>query len=166
MLARRSSGRLVAVPLFALLLGGCAEEEVLSGHIWEITAKGVEVTDATACVEGQLDVTDSFEYRVNYDGNDFDIAIGSDSFASGSVSGCYFSYKSIQWTEDRNGYRITWRILGEGQVRHGGRNCNQDSDWDWDVLERFEVIKSEDPTISPGCQYHMKLEGMYKGRVQ
>lgn len=161
---------LVVIPVALLLASGCKPDEDVVGHYWAIQAKGVELSDRFAdkqrCIDGGLESSAEFEYRVMYDGNDFDLAIGPDVFASGSTSGCYIAYESIRWTEERNGYNITWRILGEAQARHGGRNCNAESDWDWEGIERFVVVKSEDPSIAPGCEYHMKLEGMYVDEVQ
>jgi len=163
----RRPAPLVVIPAVVLLAAGCQAKEDVVGHYWDIQAKAVEVPeDVTPCVQGQLDATDAFEYRVVYDGNDFELAIGPDVFAAGTTNGCLFTYESIRWTEDRDGFKVSWRIIGEAQVRHGGRNCNAESDFDWEGIERFEVVKSEDPSLSPGCEYHMKLEGKYLEQVE
>lgn len=141
------------------LSGGCAGADS-AGHYWAITATGV----SDSCTGEAANTRQEFEYRVVYDGTEIEVAVGEDVFASGVANGCQIAYESITWTDERNGYDVAWRIVGNAVAQQGGNACSTASDWAG--TEVFEVVTSEDPEIAPGCSYEMSLQGTYLEEVK
>lgn len=157
-----SSSVLPAWLALALLAGaGCSSVEH-EGHYWSITAKGVE----DRCTGGPATAKESFEYRVRYTGTSIEVAVGSDVFATGTANGCQLAYESLVWTEERNGYEVSWRIVGHAVAQQEGTSCNIANGKDWEGTELFEVVRSDDPELAPGCAYEMALEGTYLEEVK
>ena len=152
---------LVLLATGALLAGGCGNDD-LEGHYWAITARGAE----NGCTDEPADTVDKFEYRLQYDGTDVEVAIGPDVFAEGVANGCQLAYESIIWTEESGGYEVACRIIGSAIAQQGGTACAVENGTDWDGTEIFEVVTSEHPDVSPGCQYEMTLEGKYLEQVK
>ncbi len=143
-----------------LLSTGCGGGD-LPGHYWNVEATGVE----NACTGNGAQWSDSFDYRVTFDGNDIVLAVGEDVFATGFADGCSLSYQSIVWGEDVEGDEVRWQILGSARVDPGGgAGCVADSDWDG--TEIFEIVNSEHPDISVGCTYSTQLIGTWEMEVQ
>jgi len=150
------------VPLLALVLVGCTNAD-LKGHYWNIAIQG----DADECTGGNAQYNDKLEYRVVFDGNDITMAVATDEFATGSTNGCSIVYESVIWEDTREGFDIRWQIQGSATVNvGGGKSCQPGNGTDWDGTETFEVVSSEDPDISPGCQYTLKLSGKYVEEVK
>lgn len=136
------------------LTAGCGDS-ALEGHYFQLNFTGVE----NGCTAAAPNTTERLEYRVIVEAEDLEIAVGPDVFASGVALGCDLSYNSVIWTEDRNGYEIRWQINGTATYNPGG--CNPANGQDWDGIEVFEVIASDDPELAPGCQYTMLVEGTF-----
>lgn len=158
-----SSG-LLLIPVAVLLSAGCSSEEVV-GHYWAITATGI-TNECTTEVPVEGEVIAEFEYRIQYDGTNVEVAIGPDVFATGTANGCQLSYESIVWTEERDGMEVSWQIFGVAVAQQGGTACNVANGTDWQGTETFEVVTSQDPSIAPGCEYEMALEGKYLEEVK
>lgn len=154
-------------PLAGLLfLVACAEGEE-PGHYWSITAVGI----ADECTSGEPKFQEKFDYRVMIEGNNLELAIGPDVFATGSAEGCNFNYESVIWADDRDGHEIRWQILGGATANVGdGAGCPmvacEDDSVDWCGIEYFTVISSEDPDVQPGCSYDLQLTGKYLKEVK
>ena len=139
----------------AVGLSGCSDED-LRGHYWNVSLSGVD----DQCTEGAADYTEKLEYRMRISGQEVVLAVGSNEFAWGTINGCFAEYESVVWTEERNGYDVSWKIIGSATVNTQGATCKVDGK-DWSGGEVFEVINSDDPTISPGCNYTVAVTGTY-----
>jgi hypothetical protein len=149
-----------ALALAGLVLGGCTSEE-LRGHYWNITLNGVD----DQCTGAGVNYTEKLEYRMRIDGQEVTLAVGENEFAWGTINGCFAEYQSLVWTEDRNGYDVSWQIQGSATVNTKGETCKVDGK-DWDGGEVFEVVNSGDPEISPGCIYTVAVSGTYIEEVK
>ncbi len=144
------------------VLSACSKDEVV-GHYWDVTASGVGDT----CTGSPANYKESFEYRVVIDGQEADLAVGPNIFASGSMNGLMFVYDSVIWTEDRGDFEISWQIHGLAAINQGGSGAGKlENGTDWDGEEIFEVISSSDPAVSPGCTYTLALAGKYLREVK
>lgn len=156
------SGRLLVALAGALLaIAGCGDPD-LEGHYWSITARGVE----NSCTSGPPDAEERFDYRVRYDGNEIQVAIGPDLVATGAADGCSLVYQSTIWTDERDGAEITWRLTGHAVAQQAGAACTIPNGTDWDGTETFEVVSSSHPDISAGCSYVLDLSGDYLEEVK
>jgi len=144
-----------------MVLIGCSSDD-LSGHYWNINVSGI----ADACTGAPADHTEKLEYRVKIDGQDVELAVGPDVFASGTMNGCDMFYDSVVWAEQRGDAEIRWQIHGSATVNTGGSSCNPANGTDWDGTETFEIISSEDPSFAPGCEYTLALSGKYVEEVR
>lgn len=150
------------VALLALVLAGCTNAD-LKGHYWNISIAG----DEDDCTGGNAQYSEKLEYRVVFDGNDITMAVAEDEFATGNTNGCSISYESVIWEDVRGDYGLRWQIHGSATVNvGGGQSCKPGNGTDWDGVETFEVVSSEDPAISPGCEYSLKLSGKYVEEVK
>ncbi len=148
--------------LIAMVLVGCKNAD-LKGHYWNISIQG----DEDDCTGGSAKYGDKLDYRVVFDGNDITLAVAKDEFATGGVNGCSISYDSVIWEDERAGFGLRWQIHGSATVNvGGGKSCQPGNGTDWDGVETFEVISSEDPDISPGCEYSLNLSGKYVEEVK
>jgi hypothetical protein len=147
--------RLVFTALSPLIVG-CGDA-ALPGDLFQISAKGLE----DGCTGGNANLSENFEYRVVFDGNNVEIAVGEDVFASGRADGCLISYESVVWQEDRNGKSVNWQILGSATVDVNG-SCETGSESDWIGTESFQIVNSEDESLTPGCSYLTELTGKHK----
>jgi len=144
------------------LIVGCGNAD-LRGHYWNLSLQGEE----NDCTGDAAKYSEKLEYRVLFEGNDITLAVGPDEFADGNVTGCSISYDSVIWEDVRGDYELRWQIHGSAVVNvGGGGSCQPLNGTDWDGIERFEVISSEDPDISPGCEYSMTLSGKYLEEVK
>jgi len=142
-----------------LALAGC-EGEALEGFVWRVTALA---TVDTCHAEGEgVPYEESFDYRLVFDGSYVELALGPDTFATGTISGCDIEYETVVWGQSVDGVSVRWQLFGEALFRQGGSACNLDG-VDWEGTETFEIVSSEHPDIEPGCQYVLELEGHYVG---
>lgn len=147
-----------ALALAALgALSGCGSED-LSGQYFNLTLTGRD----NGCTDDPVNYTEKLEYRVKIDGQDVEVAVGPDVFAVGVVNGCSIQYESVVWGETIDDFEIRWKLLGSATINPGG-GCTTQNGSDWDGIERFEVVSSENPEISPGCEYEVALAGKYTG---
>jgi hypothetical protein len=145
-----------------LLLGGCGNAN-LKGHYWNLSLDGSE----DDCTGAAANYKEKLEYRVMIEGNEVALAVEQDEFATGNVNGCSISYESVIWEEVRGDFEIRWKIYGSAVINvGGGQSCQPLNGTDWDGTEVFEVISSDDPEISPGCEYSMSLSGKYIEEVK
>ena len=85
-----------AAAALTVILAGCGEGD-LPGHYWDVELSLLE----DACNASPVGYNESLEYRVVYDLDDIEVAVGPDVFAVGTSSGCEVSYSTITWTEPR-----------------------------------------------------------------
>lgn len=162
-----------AAAALVLTLAGCGEGE-LPGHYWDVELSLLE----DACNASPVGYNESLEYRVAYDLDDIEVAVGPDVFATGTSSGCEVSYSTITWTEPRRDGDVQWQLRGSAKVQQGsGGGCAiQDPiaacpnvpafAADWRGCEVFTIVSSEDPNVNPGCTYTLQLSGTYVGEVE
>jgi hypothetical protein len=149
-----------AAILFTAASSGCGQED-LEGEYWQVDVAGTE----NGCTGGGANYTESYEYRVVYDGNDIILAIGEDIWATGTAEGCTLNYSSLVWSDYREDYEIEWEILGTSQVNvGGGGGCVDGSDWAG--TETFVVATSEHPDVQPGCTYTLDVTGTFLKTVE
>lgn len=144
---------LVALGTFS----GCSGED-LSGYTFNLTLTG----RANECTAAPADYSEKLEYRVQIDGQDVEVAVGPDGFATGVSNGCSIQYETVVWGEQIDDFEIRWKLSGSATINPGG-GCNTQNGTDWDGVEVFEVVSSENPDISPGCEYEVALAGKYTG---
>lgn len=142
-------------------LAACSGEDT-SGHTWALTLTGLE----NGCTDAPLAEPEKLDYRVQIEGQDITLAVGPDEFATGQVNGCVIAYETVVWGEDVDGYEIRWQIHGGATITFGDESCSPSNGTDWDGQERFEVVSSENPSISPGCEVVVALAGKYTGQVK
>ncbi|MEZ4317030.1 MAG: hypothetical protein R3F61_05990 [Myxococcota bacterium] len=142
-----------------LALAGCGQAD-LPGHYWDLSAS----TQVDGCNSPAVQYSEDFEYRLVIDVTDIEVAIGPDTFAVGTIDGCTVSYDSIVWTEPRDAGDIQWTLSGTATAQRGNGACGISTDWIG--TETFTVLSSDDPTVSPGCEYVLDLVGSYAGEVQ
>ena len=87
-----------------------------------------------------------------------------DTFATGTIDGCIVTYDSVVWTELRDAGNIQWTLTGEATAQRGDGACGLANDWIG--TETFTVLSSEDPAVSPGCEYTLNVSGTYIGEVE
>ncbi len=153
------------IALCALVLGasGCTDPNLV-GHYWNLTLTGVD----DGCTGQPANYTEKLEYRVKIDGQDIEVAVGPDVFATGAINGCFISYESVVWGEEigPDKTEVRWRLTGSATINTGTGSCRPGNGTDWDGVELFEVVNSEDPSISPGCVYEIALSGKYQGETK
>lgn len=148
--------------LGAIALGGCTNPDLV-GHYWNVTIVGLSdgCTDSPAA-----QYSEKAEYRVKIDGQDIEVAVGPDVFATGSINGCNIQYESVIWGEEIDGVEVRWQLYGSATINLGEGSCQPGNGTDWDGTEIFEVVNSESPEISPGCEYQVGLSGKYTGETK
>lgn len=147
-----------------LLLGavGCSES-TLPGHYWDVSLVG----SVDTCNEPTVPYADEFSYRLTFDGGNVDLSMGEDLFASGFLPGtCELNYESVIWSEQRGVHEVKWMLRGEATIRLGGDACGLEAGLDWVGTETFEIMDSEDPDLSIGCEYQLSAEGVYAGELE
>lgn len=145
-----------------VLAGGCAGADV-RGHYFNLQAKGAQ----DDCTGASVNYAEKVGYRLVLDGNDLEVAVDEDVFASGMLNGCSIQYESVIWADERDGFELRWQIHGAATVNIGGaESCKPQNGTDWDGTEIFEVISSQDPAISPGCEYTLNMSGKYVEEVK
>lgn len=148
--------------VLALSLAACTRDD-LRGDYFDVTFTATD----DSCTGAAPSHSETVEYRVILEGQGVEIAVGPDVFATGAADGCDIAYTSVVWTEDRDGFRISWQISGEAVINvGGGQSCPLEDDVDWLGEERFEIITSEDPALSPGCTYESEAVGVFLETVK
>lgn len=171
-----------SLPLAALLLGACGQPELNpDAYHWDVVLSGFEDT----CNEPAEPYRESMTYSLSFDGSAASVALGWETFANGSISGCNLEYESPLIGEDRPGGFVQWVLTGEAAMRSGGDGCDmgeqvdefinganlswddysdgKDADAvDWIGIETFEIAYSEDPALVAGCTYSLLVVGAYQ----
>lgn len=142
------------------LVQGCGGED-LEGFLWEVYVVG----DVDTChPEGEGVAWDAtYDYILQYEGSYFELSLGPDTFATGTIAGCDIEYESVVWGEGIDGYQVRWQLSGDAVIRQGGSTCGLDAGVDWLGTETFEIVASDHPDIAVGCEYVMLTEGTYQG---
>ena len=141
-------------------LVGCGGGE-LPGQYFDVTANGEE----NLCTGSGTGYTDKFEYRVVIEGNDLQLAIGEDIFATGTIEGCLLSYTSLVWSDYRDDKEIQWQIVGSARANlGGGAGCVDGTDWEGS--EQFVIVTSEHDEVQPGCTYTLGMTGKFLREVE
>jgi len=140
-------------------LAGCSAAD-LPGLYWDLTLS----TGADACNNPAVQYSKELEYRLVVDVNDVQVAVGPDTFATGTIDGCLVRYDSIVWTEVRDAGDIQWTLSGEATAQRGDGACGIAGDWIG--TETFTVLSSDDPSVSPGCEYELNLTGTFQGEIE
>ena len=145
--------------ILTFLLAGCGAAE-LDGQYFDVTANGVE----NLCTGGGAGYSESFEYRIIIAGNDLQVAIADDIFATGTVEGCSLSYTSLVWSDYRDDKEIEWQIVGSARANlGGGAGCVEGGDWEG--TEQFIIITSAHEEVQPGCTYDLAMTGKFLREV-
>lgn len=142
-----------------LALIACGQDD-LPGHYWELDVS----TAADTCNSPAVGYGDSFEYRLEIGVEEVSVAIGPDTFATGTINGCTVEYDSVIWTEQRPAGEVLWTLHGEALAQRGDGACGIASDWIG--TEVFTIVSSADPAIRPGCTFTTDLTGTYVGEVE
>jgi hypothetical protein len=150
-----------SITLFAVAssLLGCSEAD-LPGLYWDVELS----MQADNCNAPAVGYSEELSYRIEVDVEQASVAIGSDVFAQGSISGCTLSYESVAWTETRDAGDVRWQLTGTAATQRGDGACGNAVDWLG--TETFTVLSSEDPLIRPGCEYVVDVVGTYVGEVE
>ena len=151
----------MAALTLALAGSGCSGSD-LKGHYWNVTVTGLQ----DDCTGAQATYSEKFEYRVKIDGQDVEVAVGPDVFATGTANGCFVAYESVVWSESVAEANVRWILSGSATISMGDGSCRPANGTDWDGTEIFEVVNSETPEMSPGCEYSMQVSGKYQGETK
>ncbi len=176
---------LVLLSLVALV--GCAESEDENLFTWDVLVTGVD----NNCTEDESGSSETFTFGAAFEGSLVALKIvgveSTDTFATGSISGCTVTYESqVVGEPDRAGGPVQWVLTGEAVYRTGGEVCNMaenvaetaadmnvdlqsfdylngaDADTvDWVGRESFEVVASENEGVPVGCTYTSFVAGTY-----
>ncbi len=176
---------LVLLSLVALV--GCAESEEEDLFTWNVKVTGVD----NSCTEDESGSTESLTVGATFEGSLVSLKVvgdeSTDTFATGSISGCTVSYESqVVGEPDRAGGPVQWVLSGEAVFRTGGEVCNmaenvaetaadldvdlesfdylngaEPDDVDWVGREIFEVVASENEGVPVGCTYTSFVAGTY-----
>ena len=150
----------IAATVLAAVGSGCGGGK-LPGHYWDVKVSGT----ANECTGNAADYTNEYRFRAIIDGNDLQLAIKDDIFATGTIEACSVVYSSLAWSDYRDGNEIQWEILGEARVNIGPEGgCVNGSDWEG--TETFLVTNSAHPDVSPGCTYTLSVDGTYQFEVE
>jgi hypothetical protein len=166
---------------------GCAEPEDENLFTWDVKVTGVD----NSCTEDAGGSAETFTFGAAFEGSLVALKIvgteTTDTFATGSISGCTVSYESqVVGEPDRAGGPVQWVLSGEAVYRTGGEVCNMaenvaetaadmnidldsfdylngaDPDQvDWVGQETFEVVASENESVAVGCTYTSFVAGTY-----
>ena len=154
---------MVVAPLLSLVaaVAGCSAEGLdPDAYHWEIT---VSMTD-DQCNPSPVSYQETFTYSLYYEeqGSSVDLRIDGASFATGLISGCTIEYESPVTGEERGEDTwIKWQLHGEATFRPGGYSCDLEDGVDWQGEEVFQVVSSDDPSLSVGCTYTTSVVGVY-----
>jgi hypothetical protein len=144
-------------------IAGCNSGGELPGHYWNVTA----TADVDECNDPTVPYQESFLYRVVFDGQDVEVAIGDDVFATGTTSGCDIVYDTPVWSDARDdGTELRWTLVGSAKMRTDPNACIIEDDKDWSGTEIFEIVYSEDINIPQGCEYELNVTGTYSHEVK
>ncbi len=153
------------LPLLLLPLAACEEDTLDPDSFnWEVTVTGVEDLCNPTDPQG---FQQDFTYSLFFDGSITTITIGDENFASGIMSGCSLEYDTPVVGErrgDNEEFWVKWQLTGEALLRQGGSSCDIDEGLDWQGEETFELVETDDPSLSVGCTYTMAVEGTYLGQ--
>ncbi len=165
------------VPLF-LLLAACGEDEAVPDGVWKVTLSnqdgdcrkvrdytGLSTDDlcGTDC-EGEVpQIEETVRYELFFDGDNAEIKLDGQTFASGVLEGCQLSYESPVWLEDRKSGDLQWSVVGHETEVQAKVDCGLPKDVDWIGYEEIRILESEDPAQEAGCGYRVAAVGEYVG---
>ena len=99
--------------------------------------------------------------KLFYDGDNAEIKVDGQTFATGVLEGCELSYESPVWLEERSEGDIQWSVIGHETEVQAKVDCGLPQGVDWIGYEEIQIIESEDPAMSPGCSYRVSVTGEY-----
>jgi hypothetical protein len=153
------SGKTVAAGAL-LVAAGCKQGD-LPGQYFAMTLTPTE----NLCTGNGTGQPETYEYRVELDGNDATLSIDEDVWATGTVNGCNVTYTSLAWSDIRDGYEIKWEIQGDATVNFGGGGgCVEQHDWEGE--ETFLITESAHPDVAAGCTYTLSAVGKFEREVE
>ena len=142
---------------------GCNGGGELPGHYWQVTA----LAEVDSCNDPTVPYEQTFDFRVVFDGNDVELAIDEDVFATGTSSGCDISYETPIWTDSRDdGTEIRWMLTGSAKIGTQEDACIIEGDVDWSGTEVFEIVYSNNDDIAQGCEYELEVTVTYQREVK
>jgi len=165
------------VPLITVLVA-CGTEDVEPDGIWKVTlsnsdADCQEVRNYTSLAtdvicgsdcEGDVPkINETLRYQLYFDGDNAEVRVDGQTFASGVLDGCLLSYESPVWLEERKGGDIQWSVEGHETEVQAKVDCGLPKDIDWIGYEEIHIIESDDPDLAPGCSYRVAAVGEYVG---
>lgn len=156
------------LPVLPLVIAaGCTNTDAYSGYVWDVTVTSTEDTVDT-CNDPPQAYSDSLEFVLNFDGSSVDLAIGADTFATGTISGCRIEYESpvvIDLAYAQEGYDVKWQLDGWADYEQAAGACDIADDYNWLGEETFTVVSSDHPDIEANCYYTLEVSGTYGGPV-
>jgi hypothetical protein len=117
----------------------------------------------SSCPGDVPSINETLKYELFYDGDNAEIKVSGQTFATGVLEGCALSYESPVWLEERKSGDVQWSVLGHETEIQGKVDCGLPSGLDWIGYEEIRVIESDDPTMTAGCSYRVAATGEYVG---
>ena len=150
----------LVLSLACVVVSGCAPD--VTGFAWDLDLEVIE----DSCALGSAGHSEQLQFVVNYTGNRVDLAIGADTFASGTLSGCFLSYQSVAWETEYDNAILRWQIEGEAEHSSQPGSCGLEDGLDWVGTETFTIVSSEHPQVPTGCKIEQTVKGVYAGRLE
>ncbi len=162
-------------PLFVLLVS-CGSEEVAPDGIWKVTLSNQDVecqeverhtslsTDelcGSDCSGEVPSINQTLRYEVFFDGDNAEIKVDGQTFATGVLEGCALSYESPVWLEERSDGDIQWSVVGHETEVQAKVDCGLPKGVDWIGYEEIQILESEDDSLEAGCSYRVAAVGEY-----
>lgn len=164
--------------LMLAILSACGEEEVTPDGVWKVslsnqdadcqnvrnhTSLSLDELCGSSCPGDVPSINETLKYELFYDGDNAEIKVSGQTFATGVLEGCALSYESPVWLEERKSGDVQWSVLGHETEIQGKVDCGLPSGLDWIGYEEIRVIESDDPTMTAGCSYRVAATGEYVG---
>ena len=164
--------------LMLAFLTACGEDEVVPDGAWKVTLSNKDEdcqqvrnhtslsTDEVCgsdCPGDVPSINETIRYELFYDGDNAEIKIKGQTFATGVLEGCLLNYESPVWLEERAEGDIQWSVIGHEIEVQAKVDCGLPKDVDWIGYEEIQIVESEDPSMSPGCSYRVAAVGEYVG---
>jgi hypothetical protein len=151
--------------LIALL--ACTESRIPEGALfYDVTVTTADVDDDNVVDSCHPDaqvaiVTENYRYAVFFDAERAEVYVGEELFAVGSIGGCRLQYQTVVVGEESDADGdVKWQLFGSAALDPGDDACVE-GDGDWLGSEVFEIVSSENDTLSPGCTYEMETTGTF-----
>ncbi len=163
------------VPFF-VFLAACGDEEVVADGVWTVTLSNDDVecrqvrdhtgrsTDevcGTDCEGEAPKINQTVRYELFFDGDNAEIKVEGQTFATGVLEGCELTYESPVWLEERKSGDIQWSIIGHETEVEAKVDCGLPKGVGWIGYEEIRIVESEDSSVEPDCSYRVAAVGEY-----